>query len=372
LKFLDASFLFSASDRSVDLKKKSIRGGLFTIGSQIIVFILGLGRTMVLARLLIPEDFGIVGMIAVVIGFAEMFKNAGLSIATVQRNVVSEEQISNLFWFNVVLSWLLGVGIFILSPFLAWFYQTPELTKVAMVLAGSFILSGFSIQHTALMRRHMLFGRLSIIQIVSNIVCMITMVYFAWIGWRYWALVMGSVLFSVVTLVLTFACCPWVPGKIKRGTGVKNMLKFGGHITGFNFVNYFARNADNLLIGKFLGAGPLGLYSKAYQIVMMPVINLRDPVYSVAIPALSILRNDPEEYRKYYGKIVFLIALLTMPLMAFVVTFSEDIIVLVFVGHCPQRKRKNKFHEQKNTIRKLKRQQAEQLPGNNTGKNTDH
>jgi PST family polysaccharide transporter len=107
------------------------------------------------------------------------------------------------------------------------------------------------------------------------------------------------------------------------------MLAFGGYLTGFNFMNYFARNADNILIGKFWGSGPLGLYSKAYSLLMLPITQITSPITAVAVPTLSCLQNDPERYRRYYYRAVNMIAFMSMPLTAMLAVLSEEIVRIV-------------------------------------------
>ncbi|GKT08607.1 lipopolysaccharide biosynthesis protein [Desulforhabdus sp. TSK] len=321
--------LFQSGHLTRDLSRKSVRGGMVTLGSQAVQFLLRIASTVVLARLLTPVDYGLVGMVTVVVNFAAMFKTAGLSMATVQREEITHEQISTLFWLNVLISVGLGLCILAASPLIGWFYSKPELTTVTAALSLSFILSGLTIQHQALQRRHMRFGTLASIQIVSQIITLIVTIGLALLGWRYWALVGGTLANALAGSLLTFLFCPWIPGRMHRGTGVRNMLKFGGHVTAFNFINYFSRNADNILIGRFIGADALGLYSRAYNLFLMPISQIRSPINDVSVPALCAIRNDHESYRNYYRKIIFIIAALSMPLVGFMLVFANNIILLM-------------------------------------------
>lgn len=297
--------------------------------SQGIQFALRIGSTAVLARLLTPSDYGLVGMVTVVVNFAAMFKDAGLSMATVQKEKITHEQISTLFWLNVLISALLALCVLAGSPLVAWFYDKPELTAVTATLSLSFILSGLTIQHQALQRRHMRFGTLASIQIASQVITLVVTIGLAMLGWRYWALVGGTLAHALAGSLLTFCFCPWIPGRMQRGTGVREMLKFGGNVTGFNFINYFSRNADNILIGRFIGADALGLYSRAYNLFLMPISQIRGPINDVSVPALCAIRNDHERYRNYYRKIIFIIAALNMPLVGFMLVFADNIILLM-------------------------------------------
>ncbi|MBN1126167.1 MAG: oligosaccharide flippase family protein [Sedimentisphaerales bacterium] len=323
--------LFQSGHLSRDLARKSVRGGMTTIGSQGVQFVLRIAGTAVLARLLTPADYGLIGMVMVVVNFATMFKDAGLSMATVQKKDITHEQISTLFWLNILISVVLCLCVLACSPLVAWFYGKPELTTVTVALSFSFILSGLTIQHEALQRRHMRFGTLAGIRIASQVITMIVTIGLALFGWRYWALVGGTLAHAFAGSLLTFLFCPWVPGRMQKGTGVREMLKFGGYLTGFNSINYFARNADNVLIGKFIGAEALGFYSRAYTLFMMPISQIRGPINQVALPVLSSLRNEPERYVKYYQYILDIMATLTFPMMVYC-AIEADFLIRLLLG----------------------------------------
>jgi len=339
MKRLTKDIIFESSHLSQDLARRSVRGGVTTMTAQALQFVLHMAGTMILARLLTPADFGLIGMVTVVVGFAEMFKDAGLSTATVQRATISHEQISTLFWLNVLLSAALGLCILVASPLVAWFYGRPELTPVTAVLSLSFIITGLTIQHSALLRRHMRFGTLAVIHIVSYLINLTVVVLLALAGWRYWALVVGSLATAISGILLTLCFCPWIPGRMRKGTGVRGMLKFGGHLTGFSFLNYFTRNADSVIIGHALGPSLLGIYAKAYSLLLMPIHQINGPLTSVMIPALSRLQKEPDRYRRYYMHMLGSIALLTMPIVTLLFAMANEVILLVlgtqWVGAVP-------------------------------------
>lgn len=331
MKRLSRDVIFESDELNQNLAQKSVRGGMTTMIAHIIQFVLRTSATVVLARLLTPNDYGLIGMVAVVVGFAQMFKDAGLSMATVQKDRISHEQISTLFWINILISVFLGLCVLAASPLVARFYGRPELTAVTATLSVSFIISGLMIQHQALLRRHMQFGTLAIIQITSQIITLGATIVLALFGWRYWALVGGTITTALATTLMTFFFCPWIPGQMKKGAGVRDMLEFGGHLTGFNFVNYFSRNLDNILIGKFIGADALGLYAKAYNLFMMPISQIRVPMTNVAMPALSALKEQPERYIKYYQRLIDIMASLTIPLTLYCV-LEADFLIRLLLG----------------------------------------
>ena len=329
MKILTQDVIFESDHLSHDLARKSIWGGMTTMTAQGVHTGLQIAGMVVLARLLTPDDYGLIGMVTVVTGFAAMFKDAGLSMATIQKDRITRDQITTLFWINVFISGVLGLCVMAGSPLVAWFYGRPELTAVTAVLSLSFIISGLTLQHQALLRRHMYFGTLATIQIAAQVLTLGVTIVLALLGWRYWALIVGSVVTTLASVLLTFVFCPWVPGRWKKGTGVRGMLMFGGHMTGFEFVSYLARNMDNILIGKFIGADALGLYGRAYRLFMMPIIEIRRPLTNVAEPVLSTLKNQTSRYVKYYQHILNLLATLMIPLTLYCMLEAEFLIRLL-------------------------------------------
>jgi len=321
--FFDTEYLMA------DLKGRSVRGGAVTMVAQEAMFFLRMGSTVVLARLLTPQDFGLIAMVTVITGFVAMFKDMGLSMATVQKAEINHAQISTLFWINVGLSLCLMVVIAVLAPAIAWFYGEPRLVWVTLALAGAFIFGGFTIQHQALLRRQMRFGTLAVIGIISMLVGIITAIIAALSGAGYWSLVLMQLATAITIAIGVWVGCDWRPGLPVRRSGMRKMLAFGGNLTGSSFMDYFAKNLDNVLIGRFWGAGQLGLYSKAYGLLLLPLQQITRPIMAVAILSLSRLQNDAERYRKYYLKAISLIAFLTMPGVMFLIIMSDEIIGLV-------------------------------------------
>lgn len=293
------------------------------------MFAIQMVSTMVLARILSPADYGMNAMAVTIIGFANIFSNLGLSTATVQRAEITHEQVSALFWINTSIGALLTALTAALSPAVASFYNTPELLWVMVSLSGIFTIGGLSIQHSALLTRQMRFHSIAIIRILSLIAGILIAFVTGYFGFGYWALVFNALTSMTVSSVGFWVSTRWVPGRPRRNTGVDSMIKFGADLVGFDVVNYFARNLDNILIGKYCGAGALGLYSKAYQLLMMPITNLRGPITNVAMPALSRLQKEPERFREYYLKCVSLLAFISMPLVAYMFVCSEPLISLL-------------------------------------------
>lgn len=320
---------FSTERLKTGLGARTARGGVVTIASQGFKFVVSMAATVVLARLLTPADYGLIGMVAVVTGFVSLFKDLGLSAATVQREEITSSQVSTLFWVNVGVSLLVGALTACVAPAVAWFYGEPRLTMVTLAYAFGFLAGGLTVQHEALLRRQMQFVALAACEIVALVASIAATVVLAWRGAGYWALVGGHLTLGFVYMVCVWGASGWRPGTPARYSGVRSMLRFGGNLTGFGVVNYFARNLDNMLIGRVWGSEQLGLYAKAYQLLLLPMDQINAPITSVAIPALSRLADSPERYKQSYLRLLEKVALLTMPLVAFMIATSDWVVRVV-------------------------------------------
>jgi O-antigen/teichoic acid export membrane protein len=310
---------------------RTARGGVVTIFSHGCKFAVGIVATAILARLLTPNDYGLIGMVAVVTNFVSMFKDLGLSLATVQKPEINDVQVSTLFWVNIGLSIGLCLTTVMISPMVGWFYSEPRVIKITAVTALGLILGGLSVQHEALLKRQMRFFALSVIAFVSMTTGYAVGIVLAWKGFGYWALVFSQMALLGTNMAGVWLACRWVPGRPGRGSDVKSMLSFGGNITGYATVNYFSKNADNLLIGRFAGPQQLGFYTKSSQILGLPTDQLSEPINSVAIPALSRLAQDPERYRDGYRRMVEKVLMFTMPAIALMISTS-DWLVRIMLG----------------------------------------
>ncbi len=312
-----------------DLAGKSIRGSVSIAVAAIGCTIFRLGGTMVLARLLMPEHFGLIGMVTALTAFIEMFKDLGLGTATVQQREINHEQISTLFWINTGVGTLIMLLIAGASPLISWFYGDSRLLWVSIAISSSFFFGGLTIQHQALLRRHMYFTRLAFIQVFSTALSFAIGICLAWEGFEYWALVWKEVSRAVVEAIGVWLLYRWLPGPPKVTAGIGMLLRTGKYLTGFNIVVFLSRNLDQILLGKFWGPEPVGLYRQAAQLLLLPGSLFSFPLTYIMTPALSSLQGEPERYRKYYKNVVSFLSFCYMPLIAYLAVYSESVVTLV-------------------------------------------
>lgn len=312
-----------------DLAGRSARGGAVTMGAQVFKFGFSTAATIVLARLLTPEDYGLIGMVAILINFVGMFQYLGLSTATVKWSELNHRQVSTLFWVNMALSVAIMLVTIGSGPLLAWFYKEPRLIGITAGYGITIFFAGLAIQHEAILSRQMRFAAIMIVEVVAILCGFAAAVVAAWRGAGYWSLVLNQLVMTLVTVIGVWAACRWRPGMPARGIGLRSMLSYGGNLTGFNVMTFFSRNLDNALIGKFWGPYQLGVYSRAYQMLLMPMQQINAPLAAVAVPALSRLADEPERYRAAYLKILEKIVMITMPLGALMIATSDWMVLLL-------------------------------------------
>lgn len=314
-----------------ELKDRSVRSGAITLIDQGLATLIHMVSVIVLARLLTPEDYGTVTMVTAITGFLELFRELGLSSATVRTREITHEQVSNLFWINAGLGAAITLIIAAVGPILAWFYHKPEVTLVTAGLALTSILNSLGTQHGALINRDMRFATMAVIRISALLAGFAAALLVAFAGGTYWALVASYVITAAWHSAGNWLASGFVPGRYKKGVGLRPLIRFGANVAGADVVYYIHRNMDNVLIGRVWGAAQLGLYNKAYSLLMLPISNLRSPLNRVAFPALSRLQADPTAFRAFFIKYCSLLSFVTMPVVAFLFASSEHVIRL-FLG----------------------------------------
>jgi O-antigen/teichoic acid export membrane protein len=312
-----------------DLKERALRGGLARLCGQAANLVLRLSFMVIMARLLDPEEFGLVAMATVVTGVFEIFKSAGLSSATVQKVSVTDEQISTLFWINILVGTILGLLCLATAPVLVSFYHEPRLFWITVTMGAGFVFGAGGVQHSALLQRQLRYVALAMMETLSLTVSFALGIIMALRGFGYWALVCSTIAAPAINTAAMWATLAWMPGMPRRGVGIQSMLRFGGTITLNTLVVYIAYNFDKLLLGRFWGADALGLYGRAYQLINVPTSNLNSAVGGVVFSALSRLQDEPVRLRSYFLKGYSLVTSMTVPVSIFGALFADDIVLVV-------------------------------------------
>jgi PST family polysaccharide transporter len=312
-----------------NLRGITIRQTGVTLGGQVVGATLQLISTVVLARLLLPRDFGLIAMIAVVVAFVTLLREVGLTQAVIQEKKLAHEQLNALFWFNAAVTFGIAATLAVAAPLVAGFFGEPDLVSLTLAFSAVLVVTGVGAVHQALLTRRMQFGLLVKLEVLSHVLGVAIAIWLALLGASYWALFALPAVRAVGLTALIWFADPWRPGAPRRGAEIGDMMKFGFNVTGFNMSNFFARNADNLLVGWRWGPDLLGYYSRAYSIMMLPLNQISAPLSRVAIPALTRLRDDAERYRRVYLRMVSVLSALASPLLAFTIVTADWIVELL-------------------------------------------
>lgn len=306
------------------------RGALATMSGQACKILLQFGGIVILARLLQPSDYGLLAMVVAVVGLGEVLRDFGLSSAVVQARHISNQQQSNLFWINAGIGVILAVCVNLSAPLLANFYDEPLLKNIARVLSVTFLFNGLATQYRAQLNRGLKFGQLAVVDVGSQAVGLAVGVIFALRGLGYWALVGQQVIQTgSALLMLLIASRGWMPDRPRRGADMQSLLRFGWNLMNTQLVIYISRNLDSIIIGNRFGAELLGIYNRAYQLLMLPLNQINSPATTIALPILSSLQGDSARYDAFLIRGQTMLLHLTLAIFSFSCAQAEPLILLV-------------------------------------------
>lgn len=314
------------------LSDVAARGTGLTLLTQALRAVLQIASVVVLARLLTPRDFGLIAMVTAVIGVADLVRDFGLSSAAVQSRTLSDDERTNLFWVNLGLGVACCVAAVLATPLIVAVYGQPELAAIVWGLSTVFVLSGATTQFRADLTRTLRFRALVRADLVSQLVGVLVAVALALAGRGLWAIVCQQVVAAAVACALNVRSSQWRPGLPRRGVPLRRFFRFGGGLLGTQLVGYLTKNIDNIALGTFSGAVPLGYYSRAYQLLMTPLNTINAPMTRVALPVLSRVQDDDATYARYLAKVQLVACYLTATVFAVAAGLAEPLVLVLF-GH---------------------------------------
>jgi polysaccharide transporter, PST family len=311
------------------LKARSVRGGTLTALVQLPKILLMFASQLVLARLLMPRDFGLVAMVTPVIGFVQVLADLGLTQAVVSRPRLRHAELNSFFWINMALSAGLALVAAATGPLLALLYGEPRVIAVTAACAALVLVTGAGMLPGALLNRRMRYGALAGSEVAALAVSVTTGAAFAWWGWGYWSLVAAQAGASLTATCLNWVLAGWRPRAPALDAGAVAMARFGGNLTVSNLAGYLNMTLDNVMIGAVLGSVVLGLYDRAWKLAVQPLSQIQAPFHRVAVPALSRLADDPERYRQAFRQMTGAMLLVVAPAMIFAGLFARPLIALL-------------------------------------------
>jgi polysaccharide transporter, PST family len=284
----------------MSLSVKAARGGIVMFSGQVLKISLQMLNLVILARLLMPEDFGLVAMVLALFGLCDIFLDLGLSTASIQAAKITKKQISNLFWINVLVATLLALIAFLSASWLAAFYARPELTAIAQVLSVIFLCNGVSAQYKAQLNRGLQFKKLICVDILGSLSGIGVGIFCAYHDFHYWAVVAQLVSQASIQMVMYMLLSKWLPDLPSRNQDMASFFKFGWGLMASQLVTYFSNSIPSILIGRYIGASQLGLFDRANKLLMMPLSQINGSLSTVALPILSKLEvEDRNKYNRF-------------------------------------------------------------------------
>lgn len=311
------------------LRNKTINGVIWnavqTIGTKIIQLII----TIIIARVLLPGDYGLVGMLFIFIALGNVFLDSGFSQALIRRKEVNNSLYSSVFYLNILIGVILYFILFFSSPYIANFYNEPELEEISKVIFLIFPISAFGIIHNAMMNRAINFRLLAKISLTSTLISGIIGIWMAYNGYGVWALVFQSILFSVFQVLMFWLLNRWKPILNFEISSIKEIFSFSMNLLSTNILIVVFNNIYTLIIGKFYSADKVGYYNQAKRFEEIPTSSLTSIIQKVTYPVLSQLQDDIERLKQGYRKVINLAVYLNFPLMIGLIVIAHDLFLVL-------------------------------------------
>ncbi|MCK1317388.1 MULTISPECIES: MOP flippase family protein [unclassified Bradyrhizobium] len=283
--------------------------------SQICRITISVGSMTIFARLLPADDFGLLAMATVVTNFAAILRDMGTAAALVQKHELSQDLIDTVFWSNVLFGLVTGGAVAASSPLWAFLFHVPRLETILLALSLSFPVAALGASHLALLEKRNNFRKVGFIEVSAGGIGALAGILFAAEGGGIWGLIVQTLVTAGISTVLLWTRADWQPTLRWSFREFKGLLRFSGNLVSFNVINYFARNADGFIIGRYLGASELGHYNVAYRLMLLPLSNLTFVVNRALFPIYSTDQSDPVSLGRKYVETLRLISLITAPLM---------------------------------------------------------
>jgi PST family polysaccharide transporter len=313
------------------LKRRSVRGGAALLVAQVGKFLIKVVTQIVIARLLLPSDYGLIAMVAPIFGLVQLIADLGLGEAIIQRSELTQHEVSALFWFGLIINSALAGATACTAPLIGWIYQEPRLIPVTLALAAVMPISALTIQPAALLSRDLRFGMISAIDVLAPGVGFILAL--AVHGLRYWALVISMAGERIFGAALIWYSCEWRPSRPAFGSSAWSLVRIGTNISAFSLAQYVTTTADNILLALTRGQSALGIYDKAYKIVTLPLSQLVSPAHRVAVPLLVHLASNPNSYRRTYVAMLQVLMMAGIPGLLCVLVSADPLMRVLLGSH---------------------------------------
>lgn len=313
-----------------ELKTKTLSGMIWSFVQRFGTMAISFVSNIVLARLLTPDDYGTIGMLMIFIAVANTFVDGGFGSALIQKKEPTKEDYSTIFWWNMFLSVILYVILYLGAPAVAKFYNLPLICDVLRVQGIVLIVNALSIIQQNQLRKQLKFKRLATVTVISATLSAGIALILAYMGWGVWALVAQQLMLSGFTTILLWILNKWYPSLIFSKESFKQLFGFGGFILASSLINTFFNKLQGLIIGKFFNASTLGYYTQAVKLEEVISTSIASVVDQVSYPILAEVQNDNNSLKNILYKFSSIIAFVTIPLMFILILSAKTIILVLY------------------------------------------
>lgn len=313
-----------------NFREKTLSGSFWSVTSQMGRQAILLVSNIILARILTPQDFGLVATVLIFVNFGVILAEQGFGAALVQRQEVSEDHLSSIYWVNVGMGAALTVLFLFGAPLIARIFHEEALIPLSRVIACIFVINSLGMVHTTLLTRDLSFKSLAKVEISAAWFGGATSILLAWRGWGPMSIAVQSVVTAGVGVAVLWTVCGWRPRLRFSMAAVRELAEFSVNSLISNVSSYWVRNVDNVLVGYVLGQGPLGLYTRAYSVMLFPLSRVSRVLSRVMFPSLSLIQDDLPRIRSLFLRMTRVIALVTFPVMLGVAASAANFTAVVF------------------------------------------
>ncbi|NTV47032.1 MAG: MOP flippase family protein [Chlorobiales bacterium] len=316
----------------MSLKKAAASGVKWTAVSSVGTAGLQFLQLAVLSRLLQPEDFGLLSMLMVVIGFARIYNDMGISNAIVYHQEITPQQLSSLYWLNMAMGIFIYLVVIAVSPLIIHFYHEPRLETLIPWGALVFVISPIGQQFQALFQKELNFQVLSVIEVVSAIIGVAVSIVLAYNNQGVLSVIWGQLCDTTVRSLLFYlkGSKTWRPGFHFKRADLEGFLGFGFYQMGDRTITYFNSNVDQLLIGSLLGAQSLGFYTLATNLIFQPIARINPILTRVAFPVFAKMQSENDRIRNAYYTLLRLLSFINFPLLLGIIAVAPSFVPIIF------------------------------------------
>jgi len=314
---------------SPDIFKRAVRGGWWVLGSRLVQQTMAMARLIVLARILTPDDFGLLALALLTISILNQFSVTGFNVALVQKKSNIEDYLSSAWTFGLIRGAVLYGILFVLAPFVAIFFDSPDVTMIIRVIGISAILTSFNNIGTIFFQKELDFKKQFIFTNLGTLTDVTVAIVLAVIYESVWSLVAGQISGMFVRCILSYILHSYRPRLQLDWEKIADMWNYGKHIMVTSILKFFCLEGDDIFLGKMLGTHTLGLYRYAYKISNMVATEIRDVIGGVSFPAFAKLQNDLEKLKAGYVKTLQVITLVTYPIAGGIVILAHELIIVI-------------------------------------------